>query len=776
MIKVGINGFGRIGKCIFLQLINNKNFQICALNAINLTALELEDYIKYDSTHHYTKDFIIKILSQNKIKINHHEIDLFSDRNGKNLKWKNSGCEYLFDATGSYLTTEKCKEHDINYVIMSAPPKDNSPTFIFGANHSTYSGENIISASSCTTNCLAPILKLLNDNYKIVNSNFTTIHATTASQYTIDIFNKSSRTNRSIFNNIIPSSTGASSSITTIMPELIGKINGTSVRVPVNNGSLLDLNIELENKKITLKDIEKLIKNHILFNIVYQINNKNLVSCDFITTTTPSILDVKASIDMGNGLFKLMLWYDNEWSYSAQMIRMVEYMFNCNNINQPIENIKNIENIEKTIKTSYYFENINMENKSVVLRVDFNVPCNNNSVTDDFRIRSAIPTIEYILSQNPTYLILVSHFGRPTKKNSKDSLEFIINILKKYLPDYDIYFLKDGIHQNTLDTLHNLNNLFNYYNNQSKKPVIYLLENIRFHPEETNYEINNNIINNTTYLYRQLGDIYISDAFGCVHRNHMSICDLKYSGKEYGYGKLIKKELDAINLLVNNKNSTNSKKILGIIGGNKIKDKMPLIDSLKLINNIKLFITGNIAKEFAKINNNNNNNINNINNINNMNNINNKKRTISMINNIDTDNIIIMNDGYGNISLDDKPVYIQNISELNNTENNHINCYDIGENSSEELFNLIDSADIIFWNGSLGVIEHEIYKLGSIRIVKYLEKKTDKKVIIGGGETASLFKSNLDHIYISTGGGALLEYLENKILYNKLLPGLDIFN
>jgi 3-phosphoglycerate kinase len=167
-------------------------------------------------------------------------------------------------------------------------------------------------------------------------------------------------------------------------------------------------------------------------------------------------------------------------------------------------------------------------------------------------------------------------------------------------------------------------------------------------------------------------------------------------------------------------------------------------------------------------------NINNINkNINN--NINNKKRTLSMIDN-ELDNIIIMNDGYGNISLNDKPVYIQNISELNNTENNHINCYDIGENSSEELFNLIDSADIIFWNGSLGVIEHEIYKLGSIRIAKYLEKRTDKKIIIGGGETASLFKSNLEHIYISTGGGALLEYLENKILYNKLLPGLDIFS
>jgi glyceraldehyde 3-phosphate dehydrogenase len=209
---------------------------------------------------------------------------------------------------------------------MTAPSKDNTPTFIYGVNHNNYNGENIISGSSCTTNCLAPMLKILNDEYKIKSCIFTTIHATTASQYTVDIVNKLSRTNRSIFNNIIPHTTGASSSIISVLPELNGKINGTSIRVPVLNCSLLDVNIELENKNITLKDIKKLLINSSFYKSVYDINEKKLVSCDFITTTTPTILDINASIDIGNGIFKLFIWYDNEWSYSTQIIRLLKHV------------------------------------------------------------------------------------------------------------------------------------------------------------------------------------------------------------------------------------------------------------------------------------------------------------------------------------------------------------------------------------------------------------------------------------------------------------------
>ena len=505
MINIGINGFGRIGKCIFLQLLNNKKFNICAINAINLDISELEDYLNYDSNHKYPK-MEIKIISNNEFIINNHKILLLSDTNAKNLNWRTHNCKYIIDATGVYLTTSKCLEHDVDYVIMTAPPKDNTPTFIYGANNEKYNGEKIISSSSCTTNCIAPILKILNDNYIIKDCNFTTIHATTSTQFTMDILNKSSRTNRSIFNNIIPHTTGASSSIINVLPELKDKINGTSVRVPVSDCSLLDLNIELYNENITLNDIEKLITNNKLYKIDYDINKKNLVSSDFITTTTPSILDLKASIYMKEGKFKLMLWYDNEWSYSAQVIRIIEYMYDYNNI----------------IKEKYYIDNIEMIDKKVVARFDFNVPIENNLIMDDYRIYSTIKTIENILSKNPKYLILTSHLGRPSIKNEKDSLKIIIPVLEKYL-NKKVIFLENGISFETIDIL---NNDIGYKN-------IYLLENLRFHKEETDYEKINRDNNEIVNLYRQLGDVYITDAFGCSHRNHMSICDMKYSNKIY---------------------------------------------------------------------------------------------------------------------------------------------------------------------------------------------------------------------------------------------------
>jgi glyceraldehyde 3-phosphate dehydrogenase len=707
MINIGINGFGRIGKCIFLQLLNNDKFNICAINAVNLDLDELEDYLNYDSNHKYPK-IKVEIISKNEFIINNNHITLLADFNAKNLNWKKYNCQYVIDATGVFLTSQKCIEHDVDYVIMTAPPKDNTPTFIYGANNEKYSGEKIISASSCTTNCIAPMLKLLNDNFVINDCNFTTIHATTSTQFTMDVLNKSSRTNRSIFNNIIPHTTGASSSIIAVLPELKDKINGTSVRVPVSDCSLLDLNVELENKNIKLEDIEKIIKEHKLYKIVYDINKKNLVSSDFITTTTPTILDLKASFHMKEGRFKLMLWYDNEWSYSAQVIRIIENMYEYNT----------------KIKSTYYIENIEMENKKVVARFDYNVPIINNLITDDFRILSTIKTIETILLKNPKYLLLVSHLGRPELKDEKNSLKIIIPVLEKYL-NRKVIFLKNGISTETIEILNNDTDMYN----------IYLLENLRFHKEETEYENIDKDTNEIVKLYRQLGDVYISDAFGCSHRNHMSICDMKYSNKAFGYGHLIKKELDILESLVNN---SSNKKILGIIGGNKIKDKLPLIDSLRNIKNTTLFIAGGLALQ--------------------------NKETY--------DNVIVMHDGYGNKNMGDEPLYIKNHEEC---FINKYNFYDIGKESYLDLLDMVNNSDIIFWNGSLGVIEHKIYKHGSLNLVKYL-LNSNKKIIIGGGETASLFSKNInENVEISTGGGALLEYLHNKIIYNKNIIGLDIF-
>lgn len=241
-------------------------------------------------------------------------------------------------------------------------------------------------------------------------------------------------------------------------------------------------------------------------------------------------------------------------------------------------------------------------------------------------------------------------------------------------------------------------------------------------------------------MYKDLGNVFINDAFGCVHRKHMSIYAIKTFNKIYGYGYLIKKEIEMMNNLLQTKN----KKILCIIGGNKLKDKLPIIDSFRKINNSTLFIGGGLAKQYVN----------------------------------KTCNVIKMKDGYGNIKLDFNSNDATYINDINNSE---LCAFDIGTQSLNELYEIIDNNDIIFWNGPLGVIEHNVYKKGSINIINYLLNKKDKIIIIGGGETASLIdkeyiiKNNNKNVYISTGGGALLEYLENKIMNGKNIVGLDIF-
>ena len=686
-IKVGINGLGRIGKCVFLQLLNNPKFEIKAINAVNLNLKELEDYLNYDSAHNVKIDnFEIVNLEESEFIVNNQKIKLLSDRNPDKLKWKKYDCQYLIDATGAFLTQEKCAQHDIDYVVMSAPAKDDSASFIYGANHEKYNGEKIVSASSCTTNCLAPMLRLINDTYEINNCNFTTIHAATASQYPVDVFKKSARTNRSIFNNIIPHTTGASSSISKILPFIKDKIFGTSVRVPVLNCSLLDLNIEFD-KNITISDIEKLIDESNLKNIVYKNIDKKLVSSDFNTTTIPTNLDLKASMNIGENKVKLMLWYDNEWSYSSQLIRLVEHMYEYNT----------------RIKDKYYLKNLNLVNKNVVARFDFNITMNGDKIVDDYRIVSAIPTIKYILSQNPNRLLLVTHYGRPSLNEKKYSVKFMVDILEKYLND-KVKFLESGISDETLSKL---------------DKGIYLLENIRYNYYETNYKyIEKNIENPLLNLYRNFGDVFIIDAFGCLHREHMSICDINYSKKEYGYGLLIEKEFSNINTILSNKNL----KILGIIGGAKIVDKMPFINRLKELPNTRLFICGGLAKHYEEYYN----------------------------------NVLVMNYGKGNEKINDEPKELS----LIDVKNSECNFYDISKKSLEVLKTEIDNADIIFWNGPIGVIEHDIYKKGSIEVADYLKNIKNKKIIIGGGETASLFNKDSEDIYISTGGGALLDYIQ----------------
>lgn len=697
MINIGINGFGRIGKCVFLQLLSNDQFQIKCINASSMTVHEIQQYLKYDSTHHYPNKFDFQIIGITTFSIGRHTIELFSSRNPSELPWKNYGCSILIDATGAYLTTAKAKQHDVDYVIMSAPPKDDTPQYIFGVNDYLYEGESVVSASSCTTNCITPLVKLLDDHFTIKHCSFTTIHSTTASQNTVDVVDKKLRTHRTILNNIIPHTTGASSSITKILPHLGGKVFGTSVRVPVLNSSMLDVTLELESVDATLGDIKQLFENHELHNQVFRVTEQNLVSCDFITTTTPTILDVKGSLDIGRGRLKLLLWYDNEWSYSAQLIRLAQAMHKYNSTK---------------ISQRYFYNHVDVCNKVVMLRLDLNVPVVQGVITDDYRISSALPTIQNILARNPSKLIICSHFGRPKGVDSKYSIAFLQPILEKYL-ECSITFLPLGICEETKTYLGSCNE------------KVFLFENLRFHPEETKYDKDSEI----TKTYKDLANVFICDAFGCLHRKHMSIYAPKFFDKPFGFGHLVQSELDALQSL-----SNTTSNILCIIGGNKITDKMPLITAFQSIPNATVFVTGGLAQQYDDA---------------------------------QKHNVVVMHDGYGLWGTE--KVYIPNIHDTD------LKCYDIGDESYKSLIELANKAQIIFWNGSLGWIEHIQFAKGSVDFVTELEKLQGKQIIIGGGETASLIKNKQNGFYISTGGGALLEYLHEKLTQNKNIVGLSIF-
>tara|TARA_Y100000389_G_scaffold197246_1_gene231462 strand:+ start:2032 stop:4107 length:2076 start_codon:yes stop_codon:yes gene_type:complete len=688
-INIGINGFGRIGKCIFLQLLEDNSVNINAININNLTINDIGEYINNDSIHHIKK-YEVEILENNYIYINNYMIKIFNEKDAKLLNWKNEKVEYLFETTGAYLTTETAKQHDVDYLIMSAPPKDISttPIYCFGVNENNYNKENIVSCASCTTNCIAPMLKFLN-TFDIEHGAFMTVHSATSSQSIVDSANLKKRINRSVFNNIIPHTTGASSSLNIILPELKDKIIGTSVRVPVSNVSMIDLNVEFKNeisKHEIIANLEQ-IKDDIITT-----NNKNLVSSDFITHSTPTIIDTNLTFQIAPKNIKFTLWYDNEWSYSAQMIRLVKHMFKINNDND----------INK-------IQNVNCKDKSVFLRVDFNCPLNNNNeISDYFRINSAMKTIKKIILDGPKRLIIATHFGRPKNKEEKYSTKLFIPYLEERLKT-NIYYLKKG-----LDTTnHDLNTIETSY---QESKYIYLMENVRFHDYETknlsDKEIDLNI------------DIYCNEAFSCSHRNHKSITEIPNKIKCYGYCYM--KEIEHLDIITKSVGC----KIMAIIGGSKIEDKILMLKELsKRVSYI--YITGN--------------------------NINYKDDYADLFEEISKNNaeIIFTEDGFSKI--DNEITYYQDI-------NNKKIC-DVGPKSMNTLNSYIEKSDIVFWNGTLGITEDSFFKNGSESLLNMLNN-SQAKVIIGGGDTAGFvnkYKNNFCHI--STGGGASIDYISTGHLF-----------
>ncbi|KAL2155370.1 hypothetical protein VTH82DRAFT_111 [Thermothelomyces myriococcoides] len=328
-IKVGINGFGRIGRIVFRNSIEHGDVQVVAVNDPFIEPKYAEYMLKYDSTHGIFKGTIA--VDGNDLIVNDKRVKFYTERDPANIPWRDTGAEYIVESTGVFTTTEKASAHlkgGAKRVIISAPSAD-APMYVVGVNEKTYDGKaQVISNASCTTNCLAPLAKVIHDKFGLIEGLMTTVHSYTATQKTVDGPSaKDWRGGRGAAQNIIPSSTGAAKAVGKVIPELNGKLTGMSLRVPTPNVSVVDLTCRLE-KDATYDDIKAAIKEAAAGPLkgILDYTEDDIVSSDLIGNPASSIFDAKAGISLNKNFVKLVSWYDNEWGYSRRVLDLLAYV------------------------------------------------------------------------------------------------------------------------------------------------------------------------------------------------------------------------------------------------------------------------------------------------------------------------------------------------------------------------------------------------------------------------------------------------------------------
>ena len=332
MIKVGINGFGRIGSLAFRAAVKSDDIEVVGINAPGKTAGQLAYAVKFDTVHGRFDADVSYNDEEKLLIVDGRSFPILDSRDPAELPWGELGAEYVLECTGKFLTKADAQPHidaGAKVVVMSGPAKDDTPMFVCGVNLDKYPPDmQFVSNASCTTNCLAPLAKVLNDNFGIVEGLMTTVHASTATQSVVDGFSKKNwRLGRSVYNNIIPTSTGAAKAVGKVIPELKGKLTGTSMRIPAGDVSIVDLTVRLE-KGASYDEICAAVKaaSEGPMKGVLEYVDEEVVSSDFRTDAHTSIFDAKAGLALNDNFVKLMAWYDNEWGFSNKMLDLTRHI------------------------------------------------------------------------------------------------------------------------------------------------------------------------------------------------------------------------------------------------------------------------------------------------------------------------------------------------------------------------------------------------------------------------------------------------------------------
>jgi len=327
-IRVGINGFGRIGRLVFRRACESTDVEVVGIN--DLIDVDYIAYmLRYDSTHGRFKGEVD--VKDGSLIVNGRSIRISAERDPANLRWEDIGVHTVLESTGFFLTDELARKHiasGAKKVVLSAPSKDSTPMFVMGVNHYTYAGQDIVSNASCTTNCLAPMAKVVHETFGISTGLMTTVHATTATQKTVDGPSvKDWRGGRGAAQNIIPSSTGAAKAVGKVIPSLNGKLTGMAFRVPTPNVSVVDLTVNLE-RAASYQDVKNAMKNAAEGELkgILAYTEDDVVSTDFLGESCTSIFDAGAGIALTDTFMKLVAWYDNEWGYSCKCVDLIRHI------------------------------------------------------------------------------------------------------------------------------------------------------------------------------------------------------------------------------------------------------------------------------------------------------------------------------------------------------------------------------------------------------------------------------------------------------------------
>jgi glyceraldehyde 3-phosphate dehydrogenase len=750
-VKVAINGFGRIGRNVLRAIAESgrRDIEVVAINDLGPAETNAH-LLRFDSVHGRfpgevkVESDILRVTCES---WSSGPIKVTAIKNPAELPWKALGVDIAMECTGIFTSKEKAKAHldaGAKRVLVSAPSNGADLTVVYGVNHDKLTKDHlVVSNASCTTNCLAPVAKVLNDAVGIEKGFMTTIHAYTGDQPTLDTFHKDLYRARAAALSMIPTTTGAAKAVGLVLPELNGRLDGTSIRVPIPNVSVVDFKF-LPKRETTKDEIHAAIKaaaSRHLKGILGTVDQPN-VSSDFNHDSHSSVFDLSQTKVMDGRLVRVLSWYDNEWGFSNRMADTAVAMGKLLGIGVSAHTSEAAMPASTGGRRIRTLSGAQLDGKTVLLRADLNVPMKDGKVTDDTRIKRLLPSINELASQGAR-VIVMSHFGRPKAKDPEMSLAGVARKLGELMPGKDVRFIPDCIGRGVKNRAASL-----------FPGEVAVLENLRYYPGEE--------ANDLAFAKEiaAIGDIYVNDAFSCAHRAHASTHAIATMLPAYA-GLSMRAELAALSAALDLPRRPSA----ALVGGAKVSTKIAVLENL-IPKVDALIIGGGMANTFLLAQG--------------------KPvgKSLAEPGLVETARRVMAAAGKANCRIV-LPTDVAVAKEFKAGADSIVTSVDavpadgmildLGPVSAQAVADMLKTYKTLLWNGPLGAFEIEPFGAATFAVARAAADLTQAGTLVtvaGGGDTvAALNAAGVTErfSYVSTAGGAFLEWLEGKAL-----PGVEV--